>query len=257
MPCALEAPSCRICRHNLEARVPGSCIQSLVPLDYRAACGAHRHAGINALTTNAYRGDPSSFFSSRARILSSFSPLTHIRLHSPLRPGQEGCAQEEGTQEGRPEEGAQEGYAHSGECTLRHISFHTFEIQITCQKSKTFSPPSRAICVGAPLNSRPSSSHLPMYPRIHPHITRATTRISPSSARFNDCLPPPPSKHWASTIRLSAVKHTANLDRPLTHSSSSALPNPAAKKAAPKKAAPKKAAPKKAAPKKKVAPKKK
>jgi hypothetical protein len=89
--------------------------------DYLAARVALRNGGIIALKrTHTEATRPRLFLESEKTLATLASDSRAPPL--PLRTGQEGCAQEEGAQEGRPQEGAQEGYAHFGERTFRHIS---------------------------------------------------------------------------------------------------------------------------------------
>ena len=144
----------------------------------------------------------------REREFSPLSPLTHIHLSNALHSRPSVQAKKAAPKKKAPKKVAPKKAApKKGTRTLGNARFtnHT-NSELPLKFVKLYPPPSRAIFLGAPLHTRPSSLLVASHNRLQP--TRAPER-------------PPAACLYLKTVgwRAPAVCHTANRTNPLTHPS--------------------------------------
>jgi len=126
---------------------------SPVHLDYRAARGALRHAG-RLLYNERIQRRPVLVFSSRARILSPLSPLTHVRLYAlhsrPSVQAKKAAPKKKAPKKVAPKKAPKKGTRTLGNARFTLISTQTI-YSLPLKFVKTVFPPSRANFLGAPL----------------------------------------------------------------------------------------------------------
>ena len=135
-------------------------------------------------TTNAYRGDPSSFF---PRVRELLSPLTHIASLSRAPPLPSVQAKKAAPKKAAPKKVAPKKAPKKGTRTLANarFTFHTHfkpRIELPLKFVKTFSPHCELSFWVLHSRSRPSFLLLPAVSHGYLHFTRANVR--PPSASF-------------------------------------------------------------------------